>query len=92
MPLPTILFGILLSSAYGAGFHLLRGGSLRRLTLFLVLGWAGFWGGDALGYALGWDFGALGYLNVGMATLGALFLLVAGDFVSQIRVRLQEKN
>jgi hypothetical protein len=87
MPISTILFGILLSSAYGAGYHLFRGGSVRRLTLFLVLAWVGFWGGDTLGWAMGWNFGAVGLLNVGLATLGAALFLVAGDFASRIRVR-----
>ncbi len=87
MPLSTILFGILLSSAYGAGFHLFRGGSLRRFVLFLVLAWAGFWVGDTLGWLLGWNFGAVGLLNVGMGTLGAGLFLLVGDFVSRIRLR-----
>lgn len=86
MPYPTILFGILLSSAYGAGYHLFRGGSLRRLVGFLVLAWVGFWGGDVLGWNLGWTFGAVGLLNVGTGTLGAFLLLVVGDFVSRIRI------
>jgi hypothetical protein len=87
MPLPTILFGILLSSAYGAAYHLWRGGSLRRLALFLVLGWAGFWGGEWAGWSLGWDFASVGTLHAGAGTLGALVLLLAGDFVSRIRLR-----
>ncbi|HAE59572.1 MAG TPA: hypothetical protein DCG54_08710 [Anaerolineae bacterium] len=91
MTLPTILFGILLSSAYGAGYHVWRGGSIRRLTLFLVLGWAGFWGGDTLGWSMGWDFGAVGNLNVGMGTLGAAAFLLIGDFVSRIGWR-EQKN
>jgi hypothetical protein len=87
MPYPTILFGILLSSAYGAGYHLFRGGSLRRLVGFLVLAWVGFWGGDMLGWYLGWTIGAVGLLNVGTGTLGAFLLLVVGDFVSRIRIK-----
>lgn len=92
MPLPTILFGILLSSVYGAGFHLLRGGSLRRMTVFLVLAWAGFWGGDTLGWYMGWDFGAVGNLNAGMATVGAVVFLLIGDFVGRIRLRTEDRN
>ncbi|MDX9991168.1 MAG: hypothetical protein RBS68_03870 [Anaerolineales bacterium] len=87
MTLPTILFGILLSSAYGAAYHLWRGGSIRRLTVFLVLAWAGFWGGDTLGWSLGWNFGAVGNLNVGMGTLVAAIFLFAGDFISRIKWR-----
>jgi hypothetical protein len=87
MTLPTILFGILLSSAYGAAYHVWRGGSVRRLTLFLVLAWAGFWGGDTLGWLLNWNFGAVGNLNAGMGTVGAALFLLAGDFISRIKLR-----
>jgi hypothetical protein len=87
MTLPTILFGILLSSVYGAAYHLWRGGSVRRLTLFLVLAWAGFWAGDTLGWLLNWNFGSVGNLNAGMGTVGAALFLLAGDFISRIRLR-----
>jgi len=39
---------------------------------------------------LGWNFGAVGLLNLGMATLGAALFLLAGDFVS--RIKLREEN
>ena len=71
MSLPTFLFGIFLACAYGAGFHLWRGGSLGRLTLYITLALAGFWLGDYLGWQLNWTFGAAGSLNVGTGTLGA---------------------
>ena len=87
MTLPTILFGILLSSAYGAAYHVFRGGSIRWLTFFLLLAWAGFWGGDLLGWQMRWTFASVGELNVGIGTLGAAVFLLAGDFLSRIRLR-----
>jgi hypothetical protein len=87
MTLPTILFGILLSSLYGTAYHVWRGGSIRRLTLFLVLAWAGFWGGDSLGWYLKWNFASIGALNAGMGTIGAAIFLLVGDFISSIRFR-----
>lgn len=86
MPYPTILLGILISTLIGALYHLVRGGSLRRMLLFFVLAWAGFWIGDTLGYFLGWNFAALGILNVGMGVVFCLVFLAAGDFISQIRL------
>jgi hypothetical protein len=53
MSLPSILFGVLLSTLYGAAFHLWRGGGLGRLVLYLVLGWIGFWAGQILASSLG---------------------------------------
>jgi hypothetical protein len=86
MPLPTIIFGILLSTLYGGLYHLIRGGRARRLLLFLVLAWAGFWLGDSLGWLLGWTFGPIGMMNAGMGTLGAFLFLILGDLVSRIQI------
>lgn len=90
MPIPTLVFGVVLSSLYGAFYHLVRGGSLRRLLFFLVLSWAGFWLGDLLGWAMGWNFAAVGVLNAGMGTVLSLAFLVIGDFISRIRINPPE--
>jgi hypothetical protein len=85
MPIPTIIFGVLLSTLYGAVYHLIRGGSLRRMLFYFILAWAGFWLGDTLGWYMGWNFATAGVLNAGMATVLSLVFLVVGDFVSRIR-------
>jgi hypothetical protein len=90
MPIPTIVFGVLLSSLYGALYHLIRGGSLRRMLFFFVLAWAGFWLGDLLGWYMGWGFASAGILNAGMGTVLSLAFLVIGDFVSRIRLAPHE--
>ena len=86
MPQPTILFGILLSTIYGAVFHYLRGGSSRRLLLDVLVAWAGFWGGDQVGYYMGWTFWSVGLLNAGMGTVASLALLILVDVLSHIRL------
>jgi len=86
MPLPTILLGILISTLIGAFYHLVRGGSLRRMLFYFILAWAGFWLGDTLGWYLGWNFAAMGVLNAGMGIITSLVLVVAGDFISRIRI------
>jgi hypothetical protein len=78
MPLVNILFGILLSTLYGAAFHLWRGGSGRRLALYLALSWTGFWVGQYLASTLDLTFANVGPLYVGMATLGSLAALSGG--------------
>jgi hypothetical protein len=85
MPLTTILFGIVLSTLYGAAFHLLRGGSKKKLVLDLVLAWAGFWIGDAIGWYMGWNFASVGLLNAGMGTVVSAGLLLIGELISQIQ-------
>jgi hypothetical protein len=90
MPIPTIIFGVLLSTLYGAVYHLIRGGSLRRMLFFLVLAWAGFWLGDTLGWYMGWNFASAGVLNAGMGTVLSVAFLAIGDFISRIRVGSKE--
>lgn len=84
MPFATILLGVVLSTLYGAGFHLLRGGSVRRLLLDLLLAWLGFWVGDQLGLYFGWTFWAVGVLNAGAATLASFGFLLLGEVVVRL--------
>jgi hypothetical protein len=90
MPIPTIVFGVLLSTLYGAAYHLIRGGSLRRMLFFIVLAWAGFWLGDAIGYFMRWNFASAGALNAGTGTVLSVAFLLIGDFASRIRVARNE--
>lgn len=92
MPFATILFGIALSTLYGAVFHFLRGGNSRKLLIDLLLAWAGFWVGDQLGLYLGWTFWSVGVLNVGMGTVVSLALLLLGDLLSRIRLPGSREN
>ena len=87
MHLPTLLFGVLLSTLYGAAFHLWRGGSVGRLIFDLLLGWVGFWIGQALASQFGWTFFSVGALHVGMATLVSAIFLFSGHWLSLIEVQ-----
>ena len=78
MPFANILFGVALSTLYGAAFHFWRGGSVRRLLLYIALAWVGFWAGQYLATTLDLTFASVGPLYVGMATLGSLVALFAG--------------
>jgi hypothetical protein len=84
MTLPAVAVGLLLSSLYGAIFHLWRDGGFGRLVLYVLLSWIGFWGGHWLGSLLGWHFGSLGPINLGMATLGSLIILLVGYWLSLV--------
>ena len=84
MYLPTIVFGILLSSLIGALYHLIRGGSGKKMLLDLVLAWAGFWAGDALAFYTSISFLTAGVLNAGMGAVFSLAFLIVGDIISQI--------
>lgn len=86
MTLPTLLFGFLLSTLYGALFHLWRGGGAGRLSLYLITGWLGFWSGQVLASRWNWTFGSLGPLHIGMATLGSILFLFIGHWLSLVEV------
>ena len=48
LPGPTATFGFILATLYGAGFHFVVGGDVRRLALFLLSAWVGFGLGQLL--------------------------------------------
>ena len=86
MTLPSLLFGMLIASLYGALFHLWRGGGPGRLSLYILLAWAGFWVGHYLASRIGWTFWSIGPLRLGMATLGSVFFLAIGYWLSLVEV------
>jgi hypothetical protein len=87
MTLPGFLFGFLLSSLYGVFFHIWRGGNLWRLTLYIILSWAGFWLGNMVGAQLNLNFLDIGSLHVGIATISSLVFLLIGHWLSLVEVR-----
>lgn len=82
MTIPSVLYGILFSTMYGAAFHLWKGGKFSRLVLYILLSWVGFWIGHILASILGWTFLSIGPLHLGMATLGSALFLFVGHWLS----------
>ncbi|MEW6651439.1 MAG: hypothetical protein AB1453_14790 [Chloroflexota bacterium] len=91
MMLQTILLGFLVSTLYGAAFHLWRGGGLWRLGMYLLFAWIGFWGGHWLGLVLNWEFIRVGELNLGSGTMGSLLILGVGYWLSLAQVDPHKK-
>lgn len=83
MTIPALLFGILVSTFLGAGFHLWRGGSLGRLVLYVILGWVGFWSGHLMAAGLEFYAASVGPLHIGPAIIGSLVFLWVGYWLSQ---------
>jgi hypothetical protein len=86
---PGFMFAFLLATAYGAGFHLLFGGSVRKLTLYLGAAWIGF----ALGHWAGATFD-LSMMDVGpvhtfTASLGSWLALVLSHWLGKERPPLE---
>ena len=91
MSTPVILLGFILSTLYGAVFHLWRGGHISRLLLYLLLSWSGFWIGHFIAGYFGWKFDTIGQLHFGGATFGSLILIGVGYWLSLVREAPQEK-
>ena len=76
MTMPGALFGWLLASLVGLGFHLLRGGNLGRLVLYLFASWMGFFIGHFFAELLGWRLLRVGSINLFPSLLGAFVALL----------------
>jgi len=86
MSIPALFLGLVLSSLYGALFHLWRGGHAGRLLLYLILSWLGFWIGQFLGNLMNISFDILGQLHVVSASLGSIVFLLVGYWLSLVQV------
>jgi hypothetical protein len=82
MPGPSVILGFLLATLYGALFHVLFGGDLRRLALFLLVGWLGFALGQVFGTVGGFKLLSIGQIHTFSATLGAWLALLAAHFLT----------
>lgn len=82
LPGPTATFGFILATLYGASFHFIVGGDIRRLALFLLSAWLGFSLGHTLGVIFRVDILNVGTLRIVTATLGALVALLAAHFLT----------
>ena len=82
MTIPTLLLGFILSTLYGALFHLWRGGNAGRLLLYLILSWIGFWLGQFIGDLLNITFDNFGQLHIVLASMSSLIFLGIGYWLS----------
>lgn len=77
MTLIGALFGLLVATLCGLGFHLLFGGSIRRLVLFVSTAWISFFVGHFLGMLLKWEYWRLGSINFFASLLATVLGLTA---------------
>lgn len=79
---PTTIFGFILATLFGAGFHILVGGDVRRLALFLLAGWIGFGIGHLVGVLFSVNILNIGTLRVATATVGAIMALISAHLLT----------
>jgi len=87
MNTPILLLGFVISTLYGAAFHFWRGGSLKRLLLYITLSWMGFLVGHFVGGMLSYSFWSIGVLHAGMATVGSFLFMLIGYWLSLIDIQ-----
>lgn len=71
-----MVLAFLLATAYGAGFHVIMGGPLRHILVFVIAAWIGFAAGHFLGDFLNVDILDLGAINLFSASIGAWLALL----------------
>ena len=82
MTLPGIIYGFLIASALGLAFHLVRGGSLGRLGMYLVSAWISFAVGHTVGGWIGLHLWRFGPLNLFAAVAGTVLGLITASFLA----------
>jgi O-antigen ligase len=82
MTLQSILLGFVIATICGLLFHLIRGGAISRIGLYVVAAWIAFWAGQLLSMLTGWNWGRLGTLNL-VPALAATFV---GLFAASILI------
>ncbi|MBW7958749.1 MAG: hypothetical protein LC131_08485 [Anaerolineae bacterium] len=71
----SLVLGFLLATIYGGVFHVVFGGSIRRILLYLAAAWAGFFIGQFVGDFLNFELLKLGKLHLVSASIGAWLAL-----------------
>jgi len=76
-----LVLGFLLSTIYGAVFHLIIGGPPRKLLLYVLASWVGFAVGHFLGDLLGIELLKLGAIHLLAASVGSWLTLILSWFL-----------
>jgi uncharacterized membrane protein YccC len=82
MTVPGVVYGFLIASAVGLAFHLVRGGSLGRLAMYLVSAWVSFAVGHTVGGWVGLHLWRFGPLNLFSALVGTILGLLTAAFLA----------
>jgi len=79
---PAFYFSLLIATGLGLVFHLIRGGSLGRLALYLAAAWITFMAGHLVAEWLDWHFLRLGPINLFAAIMAAIIGLSAAALLA----------
>ena len=82
MNAPSIFLGTIVAICCGLIFHLLRGGRLPRLALYLATAWVSFFTGNLVGAWLDWSFLRVGELRLFPALLATFLGLIIASVLA----------
>ena len=82
MTIPSLIFGVLVASAYACIFHLLRGGNIFELFVYIIVSNAGFFFGNWIGWLIGRLVVPIGVISFTWASLFSLGLLLLAGALS----------
>ncbi len=85
MTLPGLALGTLIGALIGVILHLVVGGHLGRIILYILFGIGGFWAGQILAEIAGWTFFNLGVLHLGIAIPVCLLVCAGGYWLSLVQ-------
>lgn len=79
----AVILGLIIATLCASIFHLLRGGRLRHLMLYLATAWISFFIGQLFSESIGWRLMRVGALNLFPALLATLLgLILAAVFLA----------
>ena len=79
---PALTFSLMLGSTYGIVAHLILGGNVRRMFVYILASLIGFAIGQGVGQVMAINSLAMGQINILPATLGAIIAIITGAFLS----------
>jgi len=86
---PGLALSLLISTAFGAAFHLWRGEGYTRLLRYLLAAWGGFALGQLVAWLSGWQFVVIGQVHLLEGIVGSLLLLILASWLD-FRLPLEE--
>jgi len=82
MTTQSAFLGFLIATLCGLLYHLIRGGGLSRLGLYLVTAWVAFFTGHLVGNWLRWTALRVGPLNLLPALVATVLGLIAANVLA----------
>ena len=83
MTIQGAFLGLVIATLCGLLYHLVRGGPLRRLSLFVATAWVSFFSGHLVGNWIHWSALRLGTVNLPPALVATILGLIAADVLGR---------